>query len=358
MINLLKIFFPNTIQDQSIGGGSTGTPSETKDSVFYPNTSPSNPITLPVVASQLVNISLNTQSRQILGNYVFGQLGAISIGKYVAGVSGNIKISPDGIVGTSKDDGLDSFTIDGTTGNATFKGTITALAGNIGGFTIASGYLWAGSGANTAGLSPTDYPFWAGDTYANRATAPFRVTPAGALIASNADISGSITSSDITVTDITVNVSSDGNIGGSPGSTGMEILYNNASRVLVSGGGITLRNTRAIYMGETTTTNFAKFGMDSDNITYFRTGPTTDELWIEDHDLAPYMKFRLDANDHHLADFNSYIVPFYDDGDPADATPVGAIYYDTNLNKFRANINGSWETLTTRTWVDANYVAK
>lgn len=192
MINLLKIFFPNTIADKPIDGGSIGNNTDTKDTAFSPNSSPSNEINSPVLASDVVGMSMNTQARQILGGYTFGQVGSLAVGKYVAGVSGDIRISPSGIVGRNTS-GTNTFTIDGTTGSATFLGTVTATAGSIGGFTIASGYLYAGTGATTAGLSPADYPFWAGATYSNRATAPFRVTPAGAITATSATITGALT---------------------------------------------------------------------------------------------------------------------------------------------------------------------
>lgn len=47
-----------------------------------------------------------------------------------------------------------------------------------------------GSNSTSSGMAPGDYPFFAGATYANRATAPFRVTPAGALTASSGSIGG------------------------------------------------------------------------------------------------------------------------------------------------------------------------
>lgn len=82
-----------------------------------------------------------------------------------------------------------------TATDATLSGTITATAGSIGGWTINSTYLAkdTGTDATSVGLAPSDYPFYAGATYANRATAPFRVTPAGTLTASSAVITGSLT---------------------------------------------------------------------------------------------------------------------------------------------------------------------
>lgn len=76
--------------------------------------------------------------------------------------------------------------------NAHVAGEVTAYAGIIGGWTINSTYLAkdTGVGATSAGLAPNDYPFYAGATYSHRATAPFRVTPAGALTATAGAIGG------------------------------------------------------------------------------------------------------------------------------------------------------------------------
>ena len=92
------------------------------------------------------------------------------------------------------------MTWDGTTLSIT--GTLTATVGTIGGFTIGSTTITAtnltltsgaantaniavGTGANTAGINSangaSDIAFWAGATFANRATAPFRVNAAGEI---------------------------------------------------------------------------------------------------------------------------------------------------------------------------------
>lgn len=75
--------------------------------------------------------------------------------------------------------------------NAHVDGVIQ-VGGEVGGWTIAADYLVkdTGTAATSAGLAPLDYPFYAGATYANRATAPFRVTPAGAITASSGTIAG------------------------------------------------------------------------------------------------------------------------------------------------------------------------
>lgn len=68
--------------------------------------------------------------------------------------------------------------------SATISGNITATTGAIGGFSIGSDYIR--DTANSFGMASTitvsdDVRFWAGDTFANRATAPFTVTESGIL---------------------------------------------------------------------------------------------------------------------------------------------------------------------------------
>ena len=324
-MNLLKIFFPNKILDRSVDGGTTGSSSESKEAmgVFSPNSSPSNSIPTPTLASEVVGISLNTQARQILGGYTFGQVGALAVGKYINGVSGDIRISPSGIVGRNSG-GINTFTIDGVTGDATFLGTVTATAGLIGGFTIASSYLYAGTGANTAGLSPADYPFWAGDTYANRATAPFTVTPAGAVNATN-----------ITVTDIIVNVTAQTTVG-----AGADFRYSNASRVRINGNGVIVRNTRGFFMEETTSGNFGSLAIGSDNIMVLKAGETTDAIWFEDHVGDRYASFII-SNDHHTFSCNSFLRLW--SGVHTDTSDIsdGTMWYDTDDNKIKCKVNGA-----------------
>lgn len=81
-------------------------------------------------------------------------------------------------------------------GTATFAGAITAASGTIGGWTIGANLLSAGSGSTTVGISSAstggdDIRFYAGNGTAS--SAPFRVTEAGALTASNATITGTVT---------------------------------------------------------------------------------------------------------------------------------------------------------------------
>ena len=122
------------------------------------------------------------------------------------------------IIGIS-DSGLDWNV---TTANTlTIKGTITAAAGTIGGFTIGTTTISAtnltltsgeantanivvGTGATAGGLNSantgTDIAFWAGSTFANRATAPFRVNAQGDVVGT----SGTFTTSSFNGTSLTL----------------------------------------------------------------------------------------------------------------------------------------------------------
>ncbi len=67
--------------------------------------------------------------------------------------------------------------------------------GYIGGWKINDNYLAkdTGTDATSMGLAPADYPFYAGATYANRASAVYRVTSAGELYCSKATIKSAST---------------------------------------------------------------------------------------------------------------------------------------------------------------------
>jgi hypothetical protein len=134
---------PQTIIDQEIplldGGfietaGSASSGSDT--SIQEPEKIADAKTPRRVLAEEALSSSLNTETKTILAEYTFESLGAISIGQYVNGVSGAIKISPDGIVGININ-GVTTFAIDGTTGDATFAGNISADQITAGTFTAA-----------------------------------------------------------------------------------------------------------------------------------------------------------------------------------------------------------------------------
>lgn len=70
------------------------------------------------------------------------------------------------------------------------SGHVTATDGLIGYWCINSSAIFRDNGANSAGMVPTDYPFYAGCALTGRATAPFRVSIAGAVTATSGNIGG------------------------------------------------------------------------------------------------------------------------------------------------------------------------
>ena len=96
-----------------------------KDKVYFPKKITPEELPSLVIANELNSLSLNTQLNQILGSYTFGQLGAIQIGKYLAGVSGDLKITPSGIVARNNLN-VTTFSLNGDTGDAYFAGTLAA----------------------------------------------------------------------------------------------------------------------------------------------------------------------------------------------------------------------------------------
>lgn len=136
----IKTYKNEEIQDNPFPQGQVAVPggSDGTGKTYSNQTIPDQPVPKRVVASELISSILNTQSKKILGEVQFTEQGAIQIGKYDPGVSGDVRISPSGIVARNKD-GANTVTIDGDTGDATFKGNL--LAG-----TIITGRVEIGSG--------------------------------------------------------------------------------------------------------------------------------------------------------------------------------------------------------------------
>lgn len=114
--------------NNDVVGDTTVVPQNIKDPAIPP----------AIIAQETISQALNTSTKSILANFTFESLGAIQIGQYTAGVSGQIRISPNGIVATNAQ-GVTTITIDGTTGNVTLIGTLQA------GTIISGGVIQGGS---------------------------------------------------------------------------------------------------------------------------------------------------------------------------------------------------------------------
>jgi hypothetical protein len=101
-------------QSQSIPGGNYS-PTTTKDKLFKRK----------VVAHETIASALNTRSRKILQEFDLEQSGGFKIGDFKQGVTGDLRITPNGLIARDSA-GINTFAIDGTTGSAVFRGTVQA----------------------------------------------------------------------------------------------------------------------------------------------------------------------------------------------------------------------------------------
>lgn len=127
-----KVYTPEVIEESPFPGQDSLVSYAVSDSSNKSGDSPASPsvikeqlIPTKKVATELLSNNLNTKSRKILGEFQFTPSGAIKIGNYVEGVSGEVLISPNGIV-TKDIHGNTTIGIDGLLGSAVFAGTIQA----------------------------------------------------------------------------------------------------------------------------------------------------------------------------------------------------------------------------------------
>lgn len=126
-----KIYYPQTIEESPFptteGEQDFGETQQTSKSEYSSKTIKAKTFPTKRIAYEVLGSALNTRSRRILAEFEFTQSGALQIGKYENGVSGDIRISPNGLVGRDSA-GLTTFAIDATTGNVVFKGEVQAGA--------------------------------------------------------------------------------------------------------------------------------------------------------------------------------------------------------------------------------------
>ena len=126
-----KVYVPTIIQEnpfpQEAGSVSYETSQSSSNETYTPQTTKAQSIPAKRVAVELIGTAINTKSRKILQKFEFTKNGAIQIGEYENGVSGDIRITPDGIVARNIS-GITTIAIEGDTGDATFAGTVQAGA--------------------------------------------------------------------------------------------------------------------------------------------------------------------------------------------------------------------------------------
>lgn len=130
-----KVYTPEVIVENPFPGGevvpSSSNPNLPADT-YTAKTESEKKFPIRKIATELISTALNTKSKKILQAFEFTPSGSIQIGEFEDGISGDIRITPDGI--TARDlAGLITFALDGTNGDAVFRGTLqagTLIGGN------------------------------------------------------------------------------------------------------------------------------------------------------------------------------------------------------------------------------------
>ena len=125
-----KVYYPQVIADQpfpqtalfDVTSPSSGSGA---NQLFSPSTVSDQSMPTKRVATELLSTALDTNKRKILQEFEFTQSGSLQIGKFEQGVSGDLRLTPNGITGRDLA-GLITFAINALTGDAIFKGSIQA----------------------------------------------------------------------------------------------------------------------------------------------------------------------------------------------------------------------------------------
>lgn len=96
-----------------------------KNNDYQPGTTKEKTFPIKRFAVELLSTALNTRSRKILEQFELQQSGGFQIGNFQEGVSGDTRITPNGIVMRNKA-GLTTLAQDGDTGDAIFAGQVRA----------------------------------------------------------------------------------------------------------------------------------------------------------------------------------------------------------------------------------------
>lgn len=123
-----KIYHPEEIESSPFPGeaeiiipqAQTGS----KD-IISPTTTKPKVMPTKRTAVELLSSALNTRSKKVLGNFELVGSGGFQVGKYENGVSGDVRLTPNGMTARNAA-GNTTFALDGDTGDATFAGEVQA----------------------------------------------------------------------------------------------------------------------------------------------------------------------------------------------------------------------------------------
>lgn len=123
-----QVFTPKVVEENPFpqeGVSDATSTQSTSGQVFRPEQTREQGFPTKRTAVELLSVALNTKSKKVLQEFELVQSGGFQIGKYENGVSGDVRITPNGITARNAA-GNDTFALDATTGDATFSGTVQA----------------------------------------------------------------------------------------------------------------------------------------------------------------------------------------------------------------------------------------
>lgn len=136
----LKVYTPQVVEEtpfpqEGIVDFGTSQPSSGKGQAtsYGPTTTADQTFPTKRIAVELLSSALNTRTKRILQEFQFTQTGALQIGVFETGISGDLRISPNGIVGRDAT-GFETIAIDATTGDVVITGTFRSrsiISGDI-----------------------------------------------------------------------------------------------------------------------------------------------------------------------------------------------------------------------------------
>ena len=123
-----KTYFPEIVPDNPFPGEPEPAllPSQPNPAgTFSPTTDKPKSFPKKRIATELLSTALNTRSRKILESFDLEQRGAMQVGNFKEGISGDLRITPNGLTARNIS-GLTTLAVDGGTGDAIFLGTLRA----------------------------------------------------------------------------------------------------------------------------------------------------------------------------------------------------------------------------------------
>lgn len=123
-----KVYTPQVIADTPFPMQDAQSQTVTQpaaNGIYKPQETTDNVFPVKRVAVELMSQALNTRSKKITQAFQFTQSGALQIGEYTNGVTGDVRISPNGITARNLT-GDTTFDLDGETGDAVFAGQLRA----------------------------------------------------------------------------------------------------------------------------------------------------------------------------------------------------------------------------------------